>query len=143
MGEPRLLLGFDFGMRQIGVAVGQPVTRQARGLCILKAQDSIPDWTQIQSLLDEWNPDALIVGLPLNMDGTPSEMSRLAEKFARRLHGRFNLPCHMQDERLTSFEAKQYRTPQQARQKELVDATAAALLLESWLNAHTPSVETP
>ncbi|MBB3103864.1 Holliday junction resolvase RuvX [Azomonas macrocytogenes] len=139
MSELRLLLGFDYGTRQIGVAVGQAITGQARELCVLKAQDGIPDWSRIEALLREWQPDALIVGLPLNMDGTPSAMSARAEKFARRLNGRFNLPVHTQDERLTTFEAKGQRMRQGQHgdyRTRPVDALAAALLLESWLTEH-------
>jgi putative holliday junction resolvase len=138
----RLLLGFDYGTRQIGVAVGQPITGQARELCTLKARDGVPDWTQIEALLREWQPDALVVGLPLNMDGTPSEMSSRAETFARRLHGRFKLPVHTQDERLTTFEAKGQRMRQGQHggyRERPVDALAAALLLESWLAEHPPA----
>ncbi|GAB3471689.1 Holliday junction resolvase RuvX [Azotobacter salinestris] len=132
----RLLLGFDYGTRQIGVAVGQAITGQARELCVLKAQNGVPDWSQIEKLVKEWQPDAMVVGLPLNMDGTPSEMSERAERFARRLHGRFNLPVHTHDERLTTFEAKGHRLAQGQRdgyRQRPVDALAAALLLEGWL----------
>lgn len=136
MSAPRLLLGFDYGMKQIGVAVGQAVTGQARELCILKAQNGAPDWSQVDKLIREWQPDALVVGLPLNMDGTPSEMSSRAEKFARRLNGRFNLPVHTHDERLTTYEAKGQRLTEGQRdgyRQRPVDAIAAALLLEGWL----------
>lgn len=136
MSAPRLLLGFDYGMKQIGVAVGQVVTGQARELCILKAQNGVPDWNQVEKLIREWQPDAIVVGLPLNMDGTPSEMSARAEKFARRLNGRFNLPVHTHDERLTTFEAKGQRLAEGQRdgyRQRPVDAIAAALLLEGWL----------
>ena len=136
MSAPRLLLGFDYGMKQIGVAVGQAVTGQARELCILKAQNGVPDWNQVEKLIREWQPDAIVVGLPLNMDGTPSEMSARAEKFARRLNGRFNLPVHTHDERLTTFEAKGQRLAEGQRdgyRQRPVDAIAAALLLEGWL----------
>ena len=109
---PQLLLGFDFGTKQIGVAVGQIITQQARELCNLKARDGIPNWEQIEALIKEWQPDALVVGLPLNMDGSPSDMCVRAEKFARRLNGRFNLPVHTHDERLTTFEAKGQRLSQ-------------------------------
>lgn len=95
----RLLLGFDYGTRQIGVAVGQAVTGQARELCVLKAQNGVPDWNRVEALIKEWQPDAIVVGLPLNMDGSPSEMSERAEKFGRRLNGRFNLPVFTHDER--------------------------------------------
>ncbi|MGA4633085.1 Holliday junction resolvase RuvX [Pseudomonas solani] len=139
----RLLLGFDYGTKQIGVAVGQAVTGQARELCVLKAQNGVPDWQKVEALLKEWQPDAIVVGLPLNMDGTPSDMSERAEKFARRLKGRFNLPVFTHDERLTTFEAKGQRLAQGQRggyRDNPVDALAAALLLEGWL-AENPGHE--
>ncbi|WP_236234570.1 Holliday junction resolvase RuvX [Pseudomonas tohonis] len=135
----RLLLGFDYGTKQIGVAVGQAVTGQARELCVLKAQNGVPDWQKVETLLKEWQPDAIVVGLPLNMDGTPSDMSERAQKFARRLNGRFNLPVFTHDERLTTFEAKGQRLAQGQRggyRENPVDALAAALLLEGWLAEH-------
>ena len=135
----RLILGFDYGTKQIGVAVGQVITGQARELCILKAQNGVPDWQKVEALIKEWQPDAIVVGLPLNMDGSPSEMSARAEKFARRLNGRFNLPVHMHDERLTTYEAKGERLAQGQRgsyRENPVDALAAALLLQGWLEAN-------
>jgi putative Holliday junction resolvase len=130
-------MGFDYGTRQIGVAVGQSLTCRADPGAVLRARDGGPDWSQIERLISEWKPDTLVVGLPLNMDGTPSEMSARAEKFARRLHGRFNLPVDCIDERLSTFEAKQSlrdsrRTPASYRDNP-VDSLAAALLLETWL----------
>lgn len=140
---PKLLLGFDYGTKQIGVAVGQMITRQARELCNLKAQDGIPRWEQIEALIKEWQPDALVVGLPLNMDGTPSDMCMRAEKFARRLNGRFNLPVHTHDERLTTFAAKGQRLSQGQQRgsyrEQPVDALAAALLLQGWLEQYSNS----
>ncbi|MEX6501903.1 Holliday junction resolvase RuvX [Pseudomonas zhanjiangensis] len=138
----RLLLGFDYGSKQIGVAVGQAITGQARELCILKAQNGVPDWQKVEALIREWQPDAIVVGLPLNMDGSASEMSARAEKFARRLHGRFNLPVHTHDERLTTYEAKGQRLQQgqtDGYRERPVDALAAALLLEGWLTEHPPA----
>ncbi|MFF7706408.1 Holliday junction resolvase RuvX [Pseudomonas sp. NPDC007930] len=136
----RLLLGFDYGSKQIGVAVGQAITGQARELCTLKAQNGVPDWAKLEALLNEWKPDALVVGLPLNMDGTPSEMSDRAEKFARRLAGRFNLQVYTHDERLTTFEAKGERLARGGQKGSYrdnpVDAIAARLLLQGWLEAN-------
>ena len=136
----RLLLGFDYGSKQIGVAVGQVVTGQARELCVLKAQNGVPDWQKVEALMREWQPDALVVGLPLNMDGTPSDMSARAEKFSRQLNGRFNLPVHTHDERLTTYAAKGERMAQGQHSNSYrdnpVDALAAALLLEGWLSTH-------
>lgn len=141
LAAPRLLLGFDYGTKQIGVAVGQAVTGQARELCTLRAQNGVPDWAQVERLIAEWKPDAIVVGLPLNMDGTSSDMSARAEKFARRLNGRFNLPVHTHDERLTTFEAKGERMARGGQRGTYrdnpVDAIAAALLLQSWLEANT------
>lgn len=137
----RLLLGFDYGSKQIGVAVGQIITGQARELCILKAQNGVPDWLKVEALLKEWQPDAIVVGLPLNMDGSKSEMSERAEKFARRLNGRFNLPVHTHDERLTTYEAKGQRLHQgqnSGYRERPVDALAAALLLQGWLEENYP-----
>lgn len=140
---PQLLLGFDYGTKQMGVAVGQMVTQQARELCNLKARDGIPRWEEIEALIKEWQPDALVVGLPLNMDGTPSDMCVRAEKFARRLHGRFNLPVHTHDERLTTFAAKGQRLSQGQQRgsyrEQPVDALAAALLLQGWLEQYADS----
>lgn len=136
------VLGFDYGTRQIGVAVGQTLTASASPLKELRARDGIPNWDEIAALLREWHPDALVVGLPLNMDGTASEMSARAEKFARRLQGRFGLPVHCIDERLSTFEAKQTlrdsgrRAPSSYRDNP-VDSLAAALLLETWLAGQT------
>lgn len=140
---PKIILGFDYGLKQIGVAVGQGITKQARELCVLKAQDGVPNWQQVEKIIKEWLPDAVVVGLPLNMDGSTSEMSARAEKFARRLHGRFQVTVFTHDERLTSYEAKgQYL--QQGYQadyhKNPVDALAAALIIESWLENYSSTI---
>ena len=140
MAALRLLLGFDFGTKQIGVAVGQAITGQARELCTLKAQNGIPDWGKVQALIKEWQPDAIVVGLPLNMDGTRSNMSDLAEKFSRKLNGRFGVAVYTHDERLTTFEAKGERMARGGQKGSYrdnpVDAIAAALLLQGWLDEH-------
>lgn len=135
------LLAFDFGTRKIGLASGQSLTGTGSPLPALPCREGIPDWEQVRRLLAEWQPDLLLVGLPLNMDGTPSEMSARAEKFARRLNGRFNLPAYTHDERLTTFEAKgqRLREGQSGGYRERpVDAIAAALLLQGWLEENCP-----
>ncbi|WP_067515568.1 Holliday junction resolvase RuvX [Endozoicomonas ascidiicola] len=133
----RTVLGFDFGTRNIGVAAGQVITQTATALPSLRAKDGIPDWSQIEALISEWKPDAVIVGIPLNMDGTESEMSRRARKFGNRIHGRFNLPFYEADERLTSFEAKEWAGKLGHKGhygSKPVDAMAAQIILEAWLN---------
>jgi putative Holliday junction resolvase len=128
-------VAFDYGTSAIGVAVGQTLTESARALPPLKAKDGVPNWQQVEQLLKEWQPDLLLVGLPLNMDGSPSELSRRAEKFARRLQGRFNHPFEMVDERLSSFEAKGQliqQTGSRDFKQHNVDGIAAELILLSW-----------
>ncbi|HCS66261.1 MAG TPA: Holliday junction resolvase RuvX [Cellvibrio sp.] len=132
----KTLLAFDYGTKNIGVASGQTITRSANSQPPLKAKDGIPDWTQIEKLLKEWQPDLVLVGLPLNMDDSESELSTRARKFANRLHGRFGVKVEMVDERLSSFEAKSEvmgRGGSRDYKNNPVDSIAARLILESWL----------
>ncbi|MCQ8228920.1 Holliday junction resolvase RuvX [Pantoea trifolii] len=133
------LLGFDFGTKSIGVAVGQQLTGTARALTALKAQDGTPDWKLIEKLLKEWQPDYVVVGLPLNMDGTEQELTARARKFANRLHGRFGVRVEMQDERLSTVEARAdlfERGGFRALQKGQVDSQSAVIILEDWFDTH-------
>ena len=133
------LMGFDFGTQRIGIATGQRLTNGTRALNPIKAKDGIPNWDNLQRVIDEWQPDAFIVGLPLNMDGSVSDMSRRAAKFARRLEGRYHRPAYTQDERLTSFEAKGMVIEQGGNRdfgSNSVDGLAAELILQSWMNEH-------
>ena len=91
-------LGFDFGTKSIGVAVGQRITGTARPLPALKAQDGKPDWNIIEKLLKEWQPEAVIVGLPLNMDGTEQPLTARARNFANKIHGRFGVQIRLKPE---------------------------------------------
>lgn len=127
------LLGFDFGTRRIGVAVGQRVTGTSRALTTLTARDGQPDWTQVERLIATWQPDALVVGLPLQLDGTHSDITAAAARFARRLHGRFRLPVHLQDERLSSYAAEQLNPG--PRTRDDLDAAAARIILQDWLDS--------
>lgn len=128
---PQTLLGFDFGARRIGVAVGQRVSGTASALTTLPAQDGQPDWAELARLIETWRPDALVVGLPLALDGSPTEVSRAAERFARRLHGRFHLPVHLYDERLSSHAAEHWGD---TRARQGIDAQAARIILQDWLD---------
>ncbi len=121
-------MGFDFGTGKIGVAVGQTVTRTASALAVIRARDGKPDWDQLDTLVAEWQPQLFVVGLPLNMDDSISEMAEAAKRFARRLEGRYQTPFSMMDERLTSFEARETAT------EDEIDAIAARLILESFMN---------
>ena len=121
-------MGFDFGNRKIGVAVGQTVTQTASALAIIRARDGKPDWDQLDILVAEWQPHLFVVGLPLNMDDSISEMAQAAKRFARLLEARYQTPFAMMDERLTSFEARETAT------EDEIDAIAARLILESFMN---------
>ena len=121
-------MAFDFGLRKIGIAVGQPITGTATPITVITATDGIPDWRIIEQLIDEWQPVLLVIGLPLNMDDSESTMSRLARKFGRKLNGRFNIAIEMMDERLTSFEAR----PTGKDAYRPFDHLSAKLILESY-----------
>ena len=129
-------LCFDFGLKRIGVASGNDLLKKGNELAPIQAKDGIPDWLIIEKLVKEWLPDKFIVGLPLNMDGTQSDMSLRATKFGKRLKGRFNKEVDMMDERLSSYEAKSQIQAQKGKQLNFgihsVDGAAACLILESW-----------
>src|SRR6218665_436529 len=130
------ILVFVFGTKRIGVASGQAVTGTASPLPPQPSRDGIPDWDKMDALLAEWTPEALIVGLPLNMDDSESELSHLARKFARRLHARYRLPVFMCDERLSSHSARGLLMDVQARRRgklPSLDSTAAVFITEAWL----------
>ncbi|WP_127346533.1 Holliday junction resolvase RuvX [Pseudidiomarina mangrovi] len=131
------ILGFDFGTFSIGVAVGQRITGTASPLAALRAKDGQPNWDDVSKLISTWQPKELVVGLPLNMDGSEQPLTDMARKFANRLHGRFGLPVHLQDERLTTVAAKESlfsRGGFKNLQKEKVDSAAAQLILEDYLS---------
>lgn len=129
------LLGFDFGTHKIGVAVGQTLTGTANPLITLGYVRQRPDWDAIAGLIGEWRPEALVVGLPLEMSGGEAEIAPRARRFARQLEGRFRLPVHLADERLTSREAWDRLGRAAHRDPTRVDALAAKLILETWLAA--------
>lgn len=134
------VIAFDFGTSSIGCAVGQSITGTAQSLPAFKAQDGIPQWAQIEKCLLEWKPDMLVVGLPLNMDGTEQPLTLRAKKFANRLHGRFGIPVQLQDERLTTTEARSEifsRGGYRALKKGKVDGISACLILESWFENYS------
>ncbi|MBF37693.1 Holliday junction resolvase RuvX [Idiomarina sp. UBA4520] len=136
------IIGFDFGTKSIGVAVGQSVTGTASPLSALKAKDGIPNWDAIEQLFKEWQPERLVVGLPLNMDGSEQPLTQRAKKFGSRLHGRFGLPVSFQDERLTSTAAREELFNSggyKKLEKGLVDSQAALLIVEDFLSNSLPT----
>ncbi|TQV89016.1 Holliday junction resolvase RuvX [Aliikangiella coralliicola] len=131
------VIAFDFGLARIGVAVGQAITQTASPLDTLKANDGVPNWTQVEILLKHWQPKKVLVGEPFNMDGTDQEITLRARKFANRVHGRFGVQVEMVDERLSSAAARDELFEfggYQKIKKSQVDSIAAALILESWFS---------
>lgn len=129
--SPVTLLCFDYGEKRIGVAVGQTLTGTATALSTLGARGGAPDWAAVAALLDEWRPDALVVGLPLNMDGSEQRLTARARHFARRLAQRHPLPLYFADERLSTREARGREGA--AAPREGRDALAAEVILEGWM----------
>jgi putative Holliday junction resolvase len=131
-----VFLGFDYGFRRIGVAVGQMVTATARPLATVLASNGRPNWSDIDKLVRQWQPQALIIGFPTCIDGKEQYTTKAAKKFSNDLCERYGLDTHLVDERLTTVEARSrlfdkggYRQIQQSQ----VDAVAAVLILEQWL----------
>jgi putative Holliday junction resolvase len=143
-----IVLGFDFGMKYIGVAVGQSITKTAKPLTTLRSHAGVPKWDEIHQLVKEWKPTQLIVGIPLNMDGTEQPMTLAARNFGNLLKEKIPLPLHEVDERLSSWEAKNRVFDPNAVKKKLkgkkelieeVNAVAAAILVEQWLRENLGS----
>lgn len=129
-------LGFDFGTKRIGLAVGQNITQQARPLTTILYVNKQPDWQKIKNAIDTWQPAGLVIGIPYNMDGTEQPITHLARQFSEACATQFGLPIYQIDERLTTVEAKAqlfadggYKTLKNSE----IDAYAAKLILESWL----------
>jgi putative Holliday junction resolvase len=129
--SPQTFLSFDFSLRRVGVASGNSLTGTATPLATL-VQDGRARFDAIGKLVAEWQPAALVVGVPRHPDGAPHDNTRRAERFARQLAGRFGLPVHEVDERYTTTEA-------QALGAGDADAAAAALILEQFLRQHDAS----
>lgn len=140
MHNNQTFLGFDFGLKYIGVATGQTFTYTAQPLTTLIANQGIPQWDEVKKLIHNWRPNALVVGLPLNMDGSEQPLTHAAKKFAKQLEENFQLTVHLIDERLTSVAAREYLFEQggyKALQKKAIDSMAAKFILETWLSQHT------
>lgn len=125
--SPRSFLAFDFGLKRVGVAAGNSLTRQATPLRTVAAEGD-ERFAAIGRLIQEWQPDALIVGVPVHPDGAPHDNTRRAQRFARQLHGRFRLPVHEVDERYSTTEAS-------AAGARDLDAASAAIILDQYLRS--------
>lgn len=144
------LLGFDYGESKVGVAVGNSVAATATALSIIRYRSRADLFGAIETLISEWSPQKLIVGRPLTEFGQPAPVTALAERFSRRLEGRFGLPVEMIDERYTSLEAQSEMAADRANRGHNSnqfrpdhnrddDAVAAAIILRQYLNEHSTS----
>ena len=122
------VFGFDFGIKRIGLAMGNTLIRQAQPLKVVSAIDNAARFDAIGALIAEWTPARLIVGLPSHPDGTEHEMSARCRRFANQLHGRFNLPVVLVDERYSSAVIS-------AKRGEVIDDRAAAIILQQYFDA--------
>ncbi|MDD2945977.1 Holliday junction resolvase RuvX [Acinetobacter haemolyticus] len=135
LSQPHMIMAFDFGTQKMGMAVGQSLIESANPLALFPMKDGIPNWDALLKIVKQYQPSLFLVGLPLNMDDSESELSARSRKFARRLRHQTNIETLMVDERLTTREARdeldQYQS--QGRGKKLAaDSIAAALFIESW-----------
>lgn len=144
--KPVRALAFDYGTQRIGVAFGQSLTGTAQAVGVLRARDGVPDWEEIATLIERWQPDAFVVGLPFNLDGSESPLLLRAVKFGHRLNGKFHKPSYGFDERLSSIEAAERvlesglgarLSSKRSRGKHdgssAIDDVAAQIILENWL----------
>ncbi len=138
-GGPRLVIAFDYGLRRIGAARGDTLSRTAAPLAALSTGADGPRWQEIDALMRDWRPALAVVGLPYNVDGTDSGMTRAARAFAAGLSARYGLPVELVDERYSSLEAQDRLKSARAgglRRRRVgkgdVDAAAACVILERW-----------
>ena len=124
-----IVLGFDFGVKRIGIAMGNTLTGQAQPLTVIRAVDNATRFQVIGDLINEWKPARLVVGEPRHPDGAEHDMTMRSRRFANQLHGRFNLPVELVDERYSSAVIPQKRG-------EIIDAKAAAIILQQYFDAH-------
>ena len=139
--KPRRALAFDFSQRRVGLAFGDEISGTAQPLKTLPAVGLKPDWPGIEKALSEWEPDVLVVGLPLNLDGSEQTNTRAARTFGHKLQGRYRIPVVFIDERLSTKEAQRQQKDSIVAGKRsrpiFTDAIAASLILQTWLHQQT------
>ena len=135
--DTKVILAFDFGLKHIGVAIGQEITNTAQTFFSLDAKNGEPDWSQLDPLVKEWNPKLMVVGNPLNMDGSDSEIKKDSDKFSDLINKRYNVPVELMDERLTTREA---RARLKSEEGSFISSgkdthqIAAQIILENWFS---------
>ena len=139
------VISFDFGTKKIGVAVGQTETKTSSPLQIVFSKNNSVNWDEIESIVNEWKPNLILVGKPLNMDGTDSDIMKVVDNFSKKLAKLSGIECEYVDERLTSFEARQNFKELMIEnnkniKKEIIDANAAKILIDNWFNQNVDTL---
>ncbi len=133
MAEPRTIFAYDFGISNIGLAIGQEVTNTAQTFITLKAKDGIPSWIELDKLVSEWSPALFVVGNPLNMDGSRSEMQDLSDDFSKKIKNRYGINVEKADERLSTKEAlSRIKDEENLSLNADIHSLSAHIILESW-----------
>ena len=135
----KIVMGFDFGSKKIGIAIGQTVTQTARPIDTIQNKNGVPNWDAVSKLIKKWQPDALIVGIPLNMDGTEQPITHAAREFSHQLKEKYRINIFEIDERLTTKDAREQLFTKggfKALQDGQVDRVAAQLILQNWFAEH-------
>ena len=135
--ESGVVMAFDYGLRNIGIAIGQNITKSASTFYAVKAKEGKPDWIKLDSIVEEWKPNLFIVGDPFNMDGTKSEFQKRISKFSSELKKRYEVRVHMMDERLTTKEAIERIKIESNGLKGLANkhSISAQIILEDWFRS--------
>lgn len=134
-----VVIAFDFGLKRTGVAIGNTVIGSATPECTLISKDELPDWDGISKLFKEWQPSQIVVGMPIELDGTENPLKKRIDRFCNQIQGRYNIDVEQENEQFTSIEAaqrlKQLRQSgrKQKISKDEVDKIAAAIILENWM----------
>ena len=131
------VIAFDYGLRNIGIAIGQNITKSSSTFYAIKAKEGTPDWVKLDSIVEEWDPSLFIVGDPFNMDGTKSEFQKKIAKFSTDLKKRYEIELHMMDERLTTKEAKEriQERPEGTKDSANKHSISAQIILEDWFRS--------
>ena len=135
--ESGVVMAFDYGLRNIGIAIGQNITKSASTFYAIKAKEGVPDWMKLDSIIEEWEPGLFIVGDPFNMDGTKSEFQKKIVKFSEELKKRYEIELHMMDERLTTKEAIEriHNKPDGIKDSANKHSISAQIILEDWFRS--------
>lgn len=130
LSEEAIVIALDYGLARIGVAVGNMLTKTARPLRIISWKTNEQKWKELSSLLTEWQPAVIVVGVPSHKDGAPNTMTPVCRRFARQLEGRYGIPVVLEDERYSSVEAESICE----EEDDYIDDEAAAIILQQWLD---------